>query len=189
MIKYYFPYFGPLIIQTNLIKDQIKQVKKLCNKNVSNRRDLAGQIKDEFLIDYNKFDAIVRPQIETYKIAYNRFYGSKLDGMRTTTAWVNYMKAGEYNPPHIHDNCRFSCVLYLQVPKEIAKENKEYEGTSGGPGTIEFTYGETQPMDCNTGCTYVPKVGEMFIFPRFVRHSVAPFQSKVTRVSVAANFE
>ena len=35
--------------------------------------------------------------------------------------WVNFMKAGEWNPAHFHAGC-ISCVMYLQVPKEIEDE-------------------------------------------------------------------
>ena len=54
--------------------------------------------------------------------------------------WVNYMKEGEFNPPHVHIG-DLSCVLYLQIPKDMNK-NKNYVATSEAPGSIQFIYGE-----------------------------------------------
>ena len=55
------------------------------------------------------------------------------------------MRAGEFNPPHIHDNCEFSSVLFVKIPEKLKQENKKFQGSGGGPGSIAFTYGEFQP--------------------------------------------
>ena len=41
-------------------------------------------------------------------------------------AWVNFMVAGEFNPPHIHSACDFSSVLFIKIPKNLEKENKKW---------------------------------------------------------------
>jgi hypothetical protein len=49
----------------------------------------------------------------------------KFKAVETTAAWVNFMKEGESNPPHIHHNCHLSSVLVLDVPDKI-KKNKRH---------------------------------------------------------------
>ena len=49
--NYFFPYFGPLLAGTNLTKDQLKNLKKICNKKISHNKMLAGHFKDEYLLN------------------------------------------------------------------------------------------------------------------------------------------
>ena len=190
MSNFFFPYFGPLIGHTTLTPQQVKDLKKICNTKISNHKNLAGHIKDEYLLNAVDYEKIVKPQLEGYKELYKKFYNKELKSIKTTTAWVNYMKAGDFNPPHIHINCRFSSVLFVQFPKEILKENDEHQAASKGPGAIEFFYGENQIRDNINSYAIVPKEGDMFIFPAFLTHFVYPFRSKnVKRISIAANFD
>ena len=176
-------------MKTSITEEQLKDLKKLCNKKISYRENLAGHIKDEYAINEINYNVIIKPQLNIFKDVYKSFYNKELKSIVTKEAWVNYMKAGDFNPPHIHSNCRFSSVIFLQFPKEILKENEQHIGTSTGPGAIEFTYGENQPQDNINSYPIIPKEGDMFIFPSFVTHFVFPFKSKnVERISIAANF-
>ena len=38
---------------------------------------------------------------------------------RITTMWFVNQKPGEYNPVHIHTNCKISVVMYLKKPTRI----------------------------------------------------------------------
>ena len=55
--------------------------------------------------------------------------------------WANFQGPGDFNPPHSHGGA-LSWVIYLQIPDELIKENKQYKGTSAGPGGITFSYGD-----------------------------------------------
>jgi len=117
--------------------------------------------------------------------------------------WINFQKQFEYNPRHGH-TADFSFVIYVRIPKEIWEENKLHnhkrienlklpldEREHGypnhqGPGTITFSYGEHLPFNI-MNITRIPSVGEMFIFPSWLYHTVAPFKSDVERISVSGN--
>ena len=58
-------------------------------------------------------------------------------------------------------------------PEELKKENKEYKGRSGGPGGIQFIYGEGI-RDAITYQSHFPEEGDMFIFPAWLKHWVSP---------------
>ena len=100
--------------------------------------------------------------------------------------WINHQKSNEYNPPHDHDG-KLSFVIYLQIPEELKKEHETYKGKSCGPGGIQFLYGNG-PRDCVTYQTAFPEEGDMYIFPAWLKHWVAPFKSDCVRISVSGNF-
>jgi len=81
----------------------------------------------------------------------------------------------------------FSAVLYTDIPKDLAKESKAFESTGSKPGEIHFTL---YPHVDNHISMYnkLPEVGDFFIFPAKLVHSVNSFKSKGKRVSVAFNF-
>ena len=190
MSDYFFPYFGPLLGCTTVSKEQLKDLKKICNKRISNHKNLAGHFKEEWLLDCEKYHKIILPQLQSYKELYKKFYNRELASIKPTTAWVNHMKAGDFNPPHVHTKCRFSSVLFLKVPKKLKEEANRFEGTGEGPGFISFRYGEDAARDNTNIWAKLPEEGDMFIFPYFMVHWVFPFKTKnIERVSIAANYD
>ena len=91
---------------------------------------------------------------------------------------------------------RFPVTLYpgqmarlLAIKDEIEtfiEENKAYKGRSAGPGGINFVYGDGT-REAVTHHSFVPKAGDMYIFPAWLKHWVYPFKSDCTRISVSGN--
>ena len=79
-------------------------------------------------------------------------------------------------------------VIYLQVPKEIAEENKKtrYKHNNSGPGMINFIYGEGLPY-CIKHYSVLPSAKDIYIFPAWLTHFVDSFKSDVERISVSGN--
>ena len=50
---------------------------------------------------------------------------------RITTMWFVNQKPGEYNPVHIHTNCKVSSVCYLKTPKQQVIDRKHHYKTDG----------------------------------------------------------
>jgi|ETNvirenome_2_30_1030614.scaffolds.fasta_scaffold00291_10 quercetin dioxygenase-like cupin family protein len=178
--------FGPLLTKQKISGDQISRINKLCEKNpkLLYKRHLAGHIDDEYKIDTIGLENIISEQIEQYYLQFDRFAGGKKRGS-IISAWVNYMKPGDFNPPHHHDD-DLSGVIYLQVPSEIHLEAVRGGYNSRGPGSIHFNVGP--PMKhFNYSYDLMPETGDIFIFPAGLFHSVAPYKSKVERISVAFN--
>ena len=101
--------------------------------------------------------------------------------------WINYMKAGDFNPIHTHTE-DLSFVLFLDVPSELKTENinERNNDKHGGPGALTFIHGDVTDWTISAN-TVFPEKGDMFIFPAKLRHMVYPFKSKVERVSVSGN--
>ena len=187
-----FHYWGPLLVSFKVNEKELNQIKKLCSKKGKPyNRNLVGVIKDEHEIDALKYDKILKPYTLGYQTTFAHFRGFELKGtIQCSTAWVNYMKATEYNPPHTHGNCEMSSVLFVTIPPKLKKENEEWKKHNthySGPGTISFFYGT--PNFYNIECQeFFPEEGMLYLFPKDLKHFVSPFFSKCERVSVAANF-
>ena len=185
--------WGPCVVQLR-ISDEFKNKLLVGAKEARDTKQgyqdkLAGIIKEEYSYK-NKENYLpeIAQCLGIYDIAFQKFknedYKQKPEYM-VTAMWVNYMKKHEFNPPHDHsDNLSF--VIFLHVPEEITKEQKDYIGKSGGPGSLSFIYGEGT-RQAITYQSIQPKTNDMFIFPAWIKHYVAPFYSDATRISVSGN--
>tara|TARA_R100001129_G_scaffold185522_1_gene173993 strand:+ start:209 stop:790 length:582 start_codon:yes stop_codon:yes gene_type:complete len=189
MINGNFTYWGPLLYFTKISNKDVKTLLKNCKKDIKfdARKQLAGIIEDEYNFNFQVYQEVMAKYIPDFLKAWNVYYNEKIHKIEISNSWVNYMKAGESNPNHIHTECDLSSVLYLQVPQGIKKENKQYIGTSRGPGMVNFTYGDVRPYN-TIEHSFMPEVGQLFIFPFNLEHSVNSFKSKGERISLATNF-
>jgi hypothetical protein len=185
--------WGPCVVQVKVSDDfknkLLSGAESARAKKLDYTDKLAGIIKEEYAYE-KKEDYLpeVAQCLGIYDVAFQRWksdpYERKPEYM-LTALWVNYMKQHEYNPPHDHSD-QLSFVIFLKVPEEIKKEQKEYKGKSGGPGSLSFLYGEGNRQAITYQSVH-PNEGDMFIFPAWMKHYVAPFYSDVTRISVSGN--
>ena len=153
------------------------------------RNRLAGILKEEYEYkDKGMFVQEIAQILGVYDEAFQKWKNEKY-GVKPhyvlTSLWVNFMKKHEYNPPHDHAD-QLSFVIFLDVPNEIKEEAKAFKGQSGGPGSLSFVYGEGY-RQAITYQSIIPQNRDMFIFPSWLKHYVAPFYSDVTRISVSGN--
>ena len=167
----------------------VKAVRKICDAATKKYNTaLSAIIDDEVLADKAKYIQIMQPYLTDFKKAYKTWYNRTITKIIINSSWVNYMKKGECNPPHIHDNCHLSSVLLLQVPKTLTKEQKDWKGTGMGPGALIFSIGN--PQEFHTSIfNFRPQVGDFFVFPWNLTHSVSSYKSNSKRISMAANFK
>jgi len=165
-MNYNFYYWGPLLFKIKLRPQDLKKCAKLCSKKVRHfNKELAGIIKHEHIVDRDSLVSILLPYLSTYRHSYEKWYGSPLTKkINMLTAWVNFMKAGEFNPPHVHTKCDLSSVLFIKITEDIKKENEAFKGKGGGPGSLSFTYGEKNPLAIS-GKSFLPEEGDFFYFP------------------------
>jgi len=98
--------------------------------------------------------------------------------MDINSIWVNEMKAGDYNPVHIHQGKLYtglSSVMILKLPKDMGPELARPDQPMNG---------QLQIMGSASGqfvtADYSPKmkIGDFYVFPYDVRHVVYPFTNK-----------
>ncbi|MDB4342523.1 2OG-Fe(II) oxygenase family protein [bacterium] len=206
-INFSYINWGPYVHQTNVGLEIVERllkdgdiVRKKGTTNLHNNH-LAGQLKEQYFYDKPTLEWFYEEMSghwQCYRKGHEDFHrmldvspkGEKAPNvqMAATNLWVNYMKAGEFNPPHMHTG-DLSFVLFLTAPEEIKIEAEQFEGTSSKPGDVVFMYGEhSHPKWSTNHCNHSPKVGDIIIFPATVSHWVCPFYSEdVERVSVSGN--
>ena len=184
--------WGPCVIRLKISNDFKKLLLEEGEKNKLDFTDkLAGILDKETGYSEESKEKILPMMSEAlgiYDQAYQKYtmkpYDKKPEYL-LTALWINYQKANDFNPPHDHDG-KLSFVTYLSIPEELKKENAAYTGKSCGPGGIQFLYGNG-PRDCVTIYSIFPEENDMFIFPAWLKHWVAPYRSDVTRISVSGN--
>jgi uncharacterized protein (TIGR02466 family) len=185
--------WGPYVMKTKVPDYIIKKLKTEGKKaKTSYNHALAGHLDNQFLYSpkiqqwfYNE----IHPIIQAYRNGHCKYHGiEELNvELQADDLWVNYMQPGDFNPLHTH-GADYSFVLFLDVPKQLKKEQENYKGTSAKPGQLMFEYTQqARPRWATTGTTIRPQTGDMFMFPALLQHWVAPFKSKVTRISVSGN--
>ena len=192
MSKFY--YWGPLLFQTKINDNDINKILLLCikEKDKDYRKNLAGHIKEEYSINTEELTKILKSYFDDYLQYFAHWYKTEIKSIKTVSAWVNFMKPGEFNPPHTHTKCDFSCVIYLDIPKKLIQENKECISANlerGGPGAISFRSGISNAKYNISIINCFPEKGDFFIFPATLEHFVYPFKSDCERISVSANFK
>ena len=192
-VNYRYYHWGPYLFQTKLPQYVIDRLLIDGTKTTRNwNHQLAGHLKSQFEYDEETQDWFcneIQPIIQAYRKGHSEYHN--LDNITVeyamTSLWINYMKSGDYNPPHTHSD-DLSFVIFLAVPEELTQEQLDYEGQGSGPGTLEFKYGEqSKPAWATTIACVKPVVGDIYIFPSLLQHTVLPYKSDVTRISVSGN--
>lgn len=189
-------HFGPVIGGTSCDAELCKELLARGRKTTQTHNEhLAGHIEKEnrysdqdkqwFADNFHPYFTPYFKKLTDHTSEY--YYGlNSFKQVWLSSLWINFMKKGEYNPPHNH-NGAFSFVLYLQVPTELDKEDKNFKGRGTGPGCVTFMYGEDQP-GIKTAHAVKPVNNELWIFPATLKHAVPPFKSDVERISVSGNW-
>jgi uncharacterized protein (TIGR02466 family) len=153
---------------------------------------LAGHLKSQFLYERETavwFYQTMQDYWSCYREQHALFHGleNKKINLHAADLWVNFMKPGDFNPVHTHGG-DITFVLYLDVPKELEKEQDEFVGNSSPPGYLEFQFTQLQKDRWFTNCVEMkPETGMLVVFPAQLQHWVMPFKSNVTRISVSGN--
>tara|TARA_R110000803_G_scaffold122731_1_gene190722 strand:- start:44 stop:643 length:600 start_codon:yes stop_codon:yes gene_type:complete len=189
-IDYNFYYWGPFLYKTTLPDETIQKILSFCKKkkSLNYRKNLAGHIKEEYRLNVKEIFPILAPYLNSYVQALYEQRGKIINkNIKMAGIWVNYMKQGEFNPPHTHHD-DLSCALYLQIPNDMNKNKIGHIANSTPPGSINFTYGEDLKNNFFEH-NFFPEKGDFFIFPAWLKHYVFPFRSNEERISVSANFK
>ena len=98
--------------------------------------------------------------------------------MKINSIWVNEMKAGEYNPVHIHQGMLYSglsSVMVMKTSNDYGKEVSAQEKPMNGRLQI---IGAAAGHFAKTDYSPNMKEGDFYVFPYDMRHCVYPFSNK-----------
>jgi hypothetical protein len=194
-INYSYYHWGPLLCKFEVEHDNVDKLVSIGRKRHKNdyRSELAGHLDHEFEFNVKDRDLFVNwfgKYFNVYTQAYSERFGNDYGGLSLNSLWINFMKAGDFNPEHHHsDNVSF--VLFCNDSKELKEEQEENMSNSLAPGMLVFRYGENSyknlPEWNIRNHVIVPKKGDLYVFPALLSHYVAPFKSDIERISVSGN--
>ena len=178
-------YQVPLEVFVGLNELYETQKKHLPNAN----KQLAGKIPDEVSLFYagptskkmhthNYVSDDIHKWFHSVFDHYLKWNKTQEYTMDINSIWVNEMKAGDYNPLHIHQGKIYtglSSVMIMKLPKDMGPEITRPEvPTNGQLQILGSASGQFVTAD------YSPKmkIGDFYVFPYDVRHCVYPMTNK-----------
>jgi len=187
--------FGPPIGQTNIpqslinslnnfVDNEIDKDSKLA-KNLNHGHNLAGQVKQEIKIP----EELVKPEFYSFVLNITKHYvkiscNKEITKFEILDAWIVRQFENEYNPIHYHGG-HISGAGYIKLPDDFGQASQQNKKQNPN-GHIVFTYGVKQFL-ANGTQTFKPKVGNFYIFPNYLYHSVNPFYGPGERRSISFN--
>ena len=190
-------YSVPLEIFVTLNDIYEKRKKELPKAN----KQLVGKIQDEVSLHYSGPNTdkmhqhnflptdLLRWFYNTFKhyLEWNRIQDYKMD---INSVWVNEMKAGEYNPIHIHQGklwTGLSSVLIMKLPSDYGVEYSAEEKPMNGRLQIS---GAAAGQFSKTDYSPEVKLGDFYVFPYDMRHCVYPWNgNKEKRRTLVCNVD
>ena len=101
--------------------------------------------------------------------------GKKISNFELIDSWVVRQFKNEYNPIHWHHG-HISGAGFLKLPKTFGSHFQKKEGKDYVGGTLNFIHGSKQFLS-NSKLKIIPEVGDFYIFPHYLMHTVFPFKN------------
>ena len=171
---------GSMIVKMPLPMGMIADINKIYDENVSEMKPLndglAGKIKDEHKISDHLTDELKGIFKQAFEFYMTQIQKADQYEVEPDRAWVNEMKAHEYNPFHYHTGMKsevgLSSVLVLKRPDTYGEEITRKDSPHNGH--LEFLGNDSSPIAVNQ-FRVDAQVGDFFIFPYTTLHGVYPF--------------
>ena len=196
--------FGPRIAKTKVPMCMVHALNKECDRIIEDQErrkefdvsnELVGHVSEELFCDLNlpdlqdfqKYlkDLSIGLTDEFTREQKNKPMPDKKFIM--DNSWFVRSFKGEYNPAHIHNGGNLVCVLYLKVPESVSQKNTKNVNKLTTEGYIDFFYGASLTLT-QGNFTCMPEVGDLYVFPSYLMHTVYPFYGEGERRSFSANY-
>ena len=187
IIRPFSPTIGKYKIQGNLVdilNNHIDEILKDENKieQLYHGKELAGEIKYEIKLTKDFLNTHMYEILKGYVFNFIKSSLNKeIKKFDLKSSWAVCQFESDYNPIHWHDG-HISGVMYTKMPKDLGSSYKNENKN----GRISFIHGSTQFL-VSSVYDVKPEVGDLFIFPSYMMHTVYPFFSDQERRSVSFN--
>ena len=186
--------FGPSLAVVNIPEFLIKKLNDFIDSEIANSKEkasqldagqnLVGQVSQEInipkkIIEEGLYDFLYQSTKAYVKLSINK----DINKFNLLNTWIVRQFQNEYNPIHFHSG-HISGAGYLMVPDNLGETiQKDKVNTHGN---INFHHGSKQFMSGG----YVskkPNIGDFYLFPHYLYHSVNPFYGEGERRSLSFN--
>ena len=185
------PSLGMTVMPQNIIDKINKFIDKDINSNPSKVTDLdhggklVGQVNQEIKLPKEIIDGEYLNFLTVFTKTYiKQSINKEISTFKLIASWVVRQFEHEYNPPHYHGG-HISGAGYLKLPEDFGSSMQDSK-KSNSHGNINFIHGSKQFLS-NAIVDEKPKIGDYYIFPNYLYHSVNPFYGKGERRSISFN--
>jgi len=187
--------FGPSVAKLTMPKQLIDILNEYVDKTIldigkldelDHGGKLAGNVKQEFKLepDFIKssgFGSFLSTATRKWiEISQNQ----KITKFSIKSSWIVRQFENEYNPVHYHSG-HLSGVGYLKLPNDFGKLFQSSK-TKNLNGNIALVHGGKM-FNSESVFEIKPKVGDFYLFPNYLMHTVYPFYGKDERRSISFN--
>ena len=193
-IKIFKP-FGPSVAKIEIPEQMLKDLNKYVDEIIKDEdkskildhgKTLAGNVKQEFILepDFIKssgFGSFLSTATRKWiEISQNQ----KITKFSIKSSWIVRQFENEYNPVHYHSG-HLSGVGYLKLPNDFGKlfQSSKIKNLNGN---IALIHGGKM-FNSESVFEIKPKVGDFYLFPNYLMHTVYPFYGKDERRSISFN--
>ena len=138
------------------------------------------RLKDEFVRDIGFLEFLAK----SAQVWINKESGRQITKFDLMSCWVVRQFKNEFNPIHHHGG-HICGVGYLKLPEEFGdyvQDDKHHNLN----GHIQFIHGSHQFLS-SAILSARPEVGNFYLFPNYLFHTVYPFKGNEERRSVSFN--
>ena len=188
--------FGPSIAKITIPDEIISAMNKYVEEIILDKKksedldfgyNLAGNVQQEFRLDFefmkkNNWAEFLGKSCQKWL---SEGHNISIKKFEIISSWIVRQFKNEYNPIHYHGG-HISGVGYLKVPMDmgstVQKEKKIHYN-----GKLVLIDGSKKFL-CNPTYVITPKVGDFYLFPSYMMHTVYPFSDTLEeRRSVSFN--
>lgn len=188
-------YFGQIAFKFQVSKGLVDRINAKCetlDDKTNAQNYLVGKVKNEYrFTDYiSEVDTDLEINNSIFHVVdYSpQDFSYEIVEVGVHSAWINDQYEHEYQGVHRHsgkEDLGFSSILYLKVPdfgKEITNTGNPLNGRTE-------LIGNCGGILSNQTYLITPKVGDFYIFPYDMLHSVYPFTGNGMRRSLVINVD
>ena len=175
--------FGPTVAKVKIPEKIINALNDCVDKIVNNEelskkfdngKYLAGNVKQELSLSKEiSEESGWSSFLANSTRAWIKFcIGKNIKEFKIYNSWIVRQFSNEYNPIHWHSG-HISGAGFLKVPSTFGetfqKDKKNYNGK------LVLIHGSRSFL-CNSKYEILPEVGDFYIFPHYLMHTVYPFK-------------
>ena len=188
--------FGPTIAKVSMSENLVKELNDYVEKTLVDEKKieelnygkmLAGNVQQEFLLDkefivLSGWESFLKENTEKWIFESTK---KKIEEFKIIDTWIVRQFENEYNPLHSHGG-HISGVGYLKLPDNYGK-TVQSDKQNNYNGNLQLVHGSKNFLSPIT-LNIEPKVGDFYLFPNYLMHSVYPFKNKnAERRSISFN--
>ena len=176
---------GPAVLRVKIPDKIIEKLNEYIDNTIKNKskaeklnygEKLVGDVTQEFLLEleFVKSSGWLDFLGNCSKIYTELNEGKKISKFNLLDTWVVRQFKNEYNPTHWHGG-HISGAGFLKVPKILGDSVQKKKDINYRGGNLQLIHG-SRMFTCPSTYNIVPEVGDFYLFPNYLMHTVFPFK-------------